>query len=94
MEAAARHGLKVVFVSTSGTVGVTRDRTKVANDASPHAVGTIRNWPYYDSKRQVEIDMYSHYVCVCVRVCMHAYMHTYIQIEDTRALTVKTLLRA
>jgi hypothetical protein len=70
MEAAARHGLKVVFVSTSGTVGVTRDRTKVANDASPHAVGTIRNWPYYDSKRQVEIDVY---VCVCVCVCVCTY---------------------
>eukprot|EP00802_Teleaulax_amphioxeia_P022434 Tamp_22880.p1 GENE.Tamp_22880~~Tamp_22880.p1 ORF type:complete len:221 (+),score=43.89 Tamp_22880:3-665(+) len=56
MKAAAKHKIKVVFVSTSGTVGVNRDPTHVATDASAYATSTIRDWPYYDSKRQAEIE--------------------------------------
>lgn len=55
MEAAADLQVKVVFVSTSGTVGVSRDKTKVASDNSEFATKVIHNWPYYDSKRQAEI---------------------------------------
>lgn len=54
MEAAVKHQLKVVFVSTSGTVGVSRDRSRVATDRSDFAT-LIKDWPYYDSKRQAEI---------------------------------------
>jgi len=55
MEAAAEHHLKVVFVSTSGVVGVSRDRARVATDTDGFATVVIKDWPYYDSKRQAEI---------------------------------------
>ena len=54
MHAAAAHGAKVVFVSTSGTVGVSRDPSRAATDSSPYASDVIRGWPYYDSKRRAE----------------------------------------
>jgi dihydroflavonol-4-reductase len=53
MRAAAKHGLKVVFTSTSGTVAVSR-RPEVRGDADGYARGVIDNWPYYDSKREGE----------------------------------------
>jgi len=55
MEAAAEHHLKVVFVSTSGVVGVSRDGARVATDIDGFATAVIKDWPYYDSKRQAEI---------------------------------------
>ena len=41
---------RVVVVSTSGTVGVSRDPDAVANEHSPYAHTTVSRWPYYLSK--------------------------------------------
>jgi dihydroflavonol-4-reductase len=55
MQAAAEQHIKVVFISTSGTVGVSRDRKHVSSDRSDYATAVIKHWPYYASKRQAEI---------------------------------------
>ncbi len=45
---------KVVYASTSGTVGVSKDPNFVATDDSPTAEKLVRNWPYYLSKIYAE----------------------------------------
>ena len=51
MEECARAGVKkLVVVTTSGTVGVSRDSGSVARDDSPYPLEILRDWPYYLSK--------------------------------------------
>ena len=49
--AAARAGVRrIVMVSTSGTVAVSRRADDVANEEAPAPVDIIARWPYYASK--------------------------------------------
>ncbi len=41
---------RVVVVSTSGTVAVSKDEDEVSTEASPYRYETVRDWPYYLSK--------------------------------------------
>ena len=52
LEACAAAGSveKIVVVTTSGTVGVSRDPAFVARDDSPYPLELVRAWPYYLSK--------------------------------------------
>jgi dihydroflavonol-4-reductase len=45
---------KVVYASTSGTVGVSRDPNFVAEDDSPTVEQVVTSWPYYLSKIYAE----------------------------------------
>ncbi|MGM0558303.1 MAG: NAD-dependent epimerase/dehydratase family protein [Myxococcota bacterium] len=45
---------KVVYASTSGTVGVGEDPDFLATDDSPMAESLVRDWPYYLSKIYAE----------------------------------------
>lgn len=54
---------KIVYASTSGTVGVGKSADFIATDASPMAESIVRNWPYYLSKIYAE------------RVCQHFIKH-------------------
>jgi dihydroflavonol-4-reductase len=51
---AARRGCRMVFVSTSGTVGCFRDPASSADEESPFAEATVGGWPYYHSKIEAE----------------------------------------
>lgn len=45
---------RVVFVSTSGTVGCFDRPDQWADEDSPYCEATVGSWPYYDSKIQAE----------------------------------------
>lgn len=45
---------KIVYASTSGTVGVSKDSDFVATDDSPTVERLVRQWPYYLSKIYAE----------------------------------------
>lgn len=45
---------KIVVASTSGTVGVGRESSFMANDRSGYVEQTVRRWPYYLSKIYAE----------------------------------------
>lgn len=47
---AARHGCRMIFVSTSGTVGCFREPGRRADEEAPHCEAEVRGWPYYRSK--------------------------------------------
>lgn len=51
---AARYRCRLVFLSTSGTVGCFPTRTQWADEDSAYCDRTVANWPYYDSKVQAE----------------------------------------
>jgi nucleoside-diphosphate-sugar epimerase len=51
---ASAHRARLVFVSTSGTVGCFRHEDQHADEQSPYCTTTIAHWPYYDSKRRAE----------------------------------------
>ncbi len=51
---AAERGWRVVFVSTSGTVGCFRRREEHADEETPPCEEAIRSWPYYHSKLLAE----------------------------------------
>lgn len=51
---AARHRCRLVFVSTSGTVGCFRDPGSTADETAPWCESEVRNWPYYRSKIEAE----------------------------------------
>lgn len=51
---AAKHRCRVVFVSTSGTVGCFRDPKRWADEESPYCEEEVGSWPYYDSKIRAE----------------------------------------
>ncbi len=41
---------RIVFVSTSGTIGCSTSPEDSPDEDSPHCEATVRNWPYYESK--------------------------------------------
>jgi len=51
---AARLRCRVVFVSSSGTVGCFRDPGAAADEAAPFCEAEVRRWPYYRSKIDAE----------------------------------------
>lgn len=51
---AAKLGCRMVFVSTSGTVGCFDNPQAKADEDSPYAARIVGKWPYYDSKIQAE----------------------------------------
>ena len=55
LNAAAAAGVgRFVHMSTSGTVAVSRDRERIADESAPFAIETVRRWPYYLSKIYAE----------------------------------------
>ncbi len=51
LDACKRAGVeRAVVASTSGTIGVSTDPTKVANETEPAPLALINRWPYYRSK--------------------------------------------
>lgn len=51
---AARYRCRMVFVSTSGTVGCFREPEPSADEESPYCEAEVAGWPYYDSKVKAE----------------------------------------
>lgn len=51
---AAAHKCRLVYVSTSGTVGVFNSRHEWADEHSPYRDREVAKWPYYDSKLKAE----------------------------------------
>ena len=47
---AARHGCRVVMLSTSGTVGCFREPSATADENADFCEETVAGWPYYHSK--------------------------------------------
>lgn len=54
VEVAARHKCRMVYVSTSGTVGCFKRADQFAFEDAPYADATVGKWPYYESKIQSE----------------------------------------
>jgi len=54
VELAAAHRCRLVAVSTSGTVGCSRDPAMRAAEHAPYAEATAGRWPYYRSKIAME----------------------------------------
>lgn len=50
-------GARLVFVSSSGTVGCFRFADMTADEDSPYAEDLVRRWPYYASKIRAERDV-------------------------------------
>jgi nucleoside-diphosphate-sugar epimerase len=51
---AAKQGARLVFISTSGTVGCFPTRGQSADESAPSCEQTVRRWPYYHSKIESE----------------------------------------
>lgn len=51
---AAQLGCRLVFVSTSGTVGCSLDPAAAPDEDAPFAERTVAHWPYYASKVEAE----------------------------------------
>lgn len=51
---AARYRCRLVFVSTSGTVGCFKKPGETADEDSPYCEREVARWPYYDSKVRAE----------------------------------------
>lgn len=51
---AAAKKCRLIFVSTSGTVGVFNSRQQWADEHSPYRKQLVSQWPYYDSKLKAE----------------------------------------
>jgi dihydroflavonol-4-reductase len=51
---AARYRCRMVFLSTSGTVGCFREPGPSADEDSPYCETEVAGWPYYDSKVKAE----------------------------------------
>ena len=51
---AAHYACRVVFVSTSGTVGCFASAAQHANEDAPYCEDTVATWPYYLSKIRAE----------------------------------------
>jgi dihydroflavonol-4-reductase len=51
---AASKKCRLIYVSTSGTVGVFNSRHEWADEHSPYREKEISKWPYYDSKLKAE----------------------------------------
>jgi len=51
---AAAHRCRMIFVSTSGTVGCFREPDRSADEEAPYCEDEVRGWPYYRSKIMAE----------------------------------------
>lgn len=51
---AARHGCRLVVMSSSGTVGCSTSPERRADETSPHCEEVVGRWPYYRSKIELE----------------------------------------
>jgi nucleoside-diphosphate-sugar epimerase len=51
---AARHRARMIFVSSSGTVGCFRTPGETADEAAPYCEQEVSGWPYYRSKVAAE----------------------------------------
>lgn len=51
---AAQQGARLVFVSTSGTVGCFNTPDAAADENAPYQLDRVRRWPYYHSKIEAE----------------------------------------
>jgi nucleoside-diphosphate-sugar epimerase len=51
---AAQLGTRLVFVSTSGTVGCSLNPRHAPDEAAPYCTETVARWPYYASKIEAE----------------------------------------
>lgn len=51
---AARYRCRMIFASTSGTVGCFRDPDRIAYEEAPFCEAETRHWPYYRSKIEAE----------------------------------------
>lgn len=56
VHAARALGARLVFISSSGTVGCFRFKDMYADEDSPYAEPTVSGWPYYVSKIRAERD--------------------------------------
>jgi dihydroflavonol-4-reductase len=54
VEVAAKYGARVVFASTSGTVGCSTDAAYAPDEEAPHCDAVVARWPYYASKVRAE----------------------------------------
>lgn len=54
VDLAQKTGARLVFVSTSGTVGCHRQASYSPNEHAPHCSAAVRHWPYYVSKIAAE----------------------------------------
>lgn len=54
VEVAARYNCRMIYVSTSGTVGCFKGAHQFAFEDAPYADATVGKWPYYQSKIQSE----------------------------------------
>ena len=52
---ASQLGARLVFISTSGTVGCFPTPDAEADEDAPYCADTIKCWPYYDSKMRAEV---------------------------------------
>lgn len=52
---ASQLGARLVFISTSGTVGCFATPDREADEDAPYCAETIKRWPYYDSKMRAEV---------------------------------------
>jgi len=50
----AKHKCRVVFISTSGTVGCFKNNRDQADENAPYALKQVGTWPYYQSKIEAE----------------------------------------
>jgi len=55
IKAAIKNKCRVVYASTSGTVGCTETGTPIPNDSFPYCKKLVQHWPYYSSKILAEI---------------------------------------
>lgn len=51
---AARHGARMVYVSTSGTVGCSTDPSARPDESAPFCEAAVARWPYYRGKIEAE----------------------------------------
>jgi dihydroflavonol-4-reductase len=54
LRVAARYGARVVFASTSGTVGCSADPSYAPAESAPYCEEAVARWPYYASKITAE----------------------------------------
>lgn len=55
VDLAATLGARMIFISTSGTVGCFHDPVHIADEQSPYCEKMIAHWPYYRSKLEAEV---------------------------------------
>ena len=51
---AAAHGCRLIVLSSTGTVGCSRDPDFLADEEAPHCAAEVGGWPYYRSKIALE----------------------------------------